>query len=117
MREKTRITNFFVQKFAQFIFLLQIFVVISTATLRGNPSKLRSHACANNKYLPLKMQINSIFIVKSLHISNICSTFAAAKAKRSKNMDDYHAENAASTCQKVFGTALLDGLNSRPENS
>lgn len=32
-------------------------------------------------------------------------------------MDDYHAENAASTCQKVSGAALLDGLNSRPENS
>ena len=51
-------------------------IVISTATLRGNPSKLRSHACANNKYLPLKMQINSIFIVKSLCIPNICSNFA-----------------------------------------
>ena len=82
-----------------------------------NPPKVRSHICANNKNFALKIQINSIFIVKSLHISNICSTFAAAKAKRSKNMDDYHAENAASTCQKVFGTALLDGLNSRPENS
>ncbi len=77
MREKTRITNFFIQKFAQFIFLLQIFVVISTATLRGDPSKFRPHFCANNKQFPLKIQINSIFTVNYLYIPNICSNFAA----------------------------------------
>ena len=33
--------------------------------------------CANNKYLPLKMQINSIFIVNYLYIPNICCIFAA----------------------------------------
>ena len=43
-------------------------------------------------------------------------------------MDDYHAENAASTCQEaivrehrtskeISGAALFDGLDSRPENS
>ena len=52
-------------------------IVISTATLRGDPSKFRPHFCANNKQFPLKMQINSIFIVKSLCIPNICSNFAA----------------------------------------
>lgn len=32
-------------------------------------------------------------------------------------MDDYHAENATSTCQKIFGTALFDGPKRRPKNS
>ena len=36
--------------------------------------------------------------------------------KLTQSMDDYHAENATSTCQKVFGAALLDGLDSRPQN-
>ena len=31
-------------------------------------------------------------------------------------MDDYHADNATSTCQEISGAALLDGLDSRPEN-
>ncbi len=37
MREKTRIANFFIQKFAQFIFLLLIFVVLSTSSPNGVP--------------------------------------------------------------------------------
>ena len=32
-------------------------------------------------------------------------------------MDDYHAENATSTCQKIFGAALFDGPHGRPKNS
>ncbi len=54
-------------------------VVPSTCypALKGNPSKLRSHSRANSKYFPLKIQINSIFIGKSLRIPNICCTFAA----------------------------------------
>ena len=32
-------------------------------------------------------------------------------------MDDYHAENATSTCQKIFGAALFDGPVGRPKNS
>ena len=55
-------------------------------------------------------------MLKNLRMSNICSTFAAAKAKRSKNMDDYHAEDATSTCQEISGAALFDGPYCRPEN-
>ena len=57
----------------------QIFVVTSTSSpiKMGSPSKLLSHSCANNNDLPLKIQINLIFIVKSLHIPNICCIFAA----------------------------------------
>ena len=49
------------------------------ATLKGNPSKLQSHVCANNKPFGKKIQINLIFLSKFLCISNICSTFAVAK--------------------------------------
>ena len=31
-------------------------------------------------------------------------------------MDDYHADNATSTCQKISGAALLDGPERRPQN-
>ena len=56
----------------------QIFVVTSVLPTKKSrvPPNLRSHNRANNKYLPLKTQINSIFIVKSLYISNICCNFA-----------------------------------------
>ena len=37
---------------------------------------VQSHSRANNKAFSLKNQINSIFIVNSLRISNICCTFA-----------------------------------------
>jgi hypothetical protein len=50
-------------------------------------------------------------------MSNICSTFAAAKENGVKNMDDYHADNATSTCQEVSGAALFDGPVGRPKNS
>ena len=56
------------------------------------------------------------FLAKNLCIPNICSTFAAAKAKRSKYMDDYHADNATSTCQEISRAALLDGPERRPQN-
>ena len=59
----------------------QIFVVLRHATLEGNPSKVQSHSFANNKYFLLKPQINLIFSIKSLCISNICCTFAATKVK------------------------------------
>ena len=42
------------------------------------PPNLRSLSRANNKAFPLKIQINLIFIVKSLYIPNICSKFAPA---------------------------------------
>ena len=38
---------------------------------------VRSLCCANNKYSPLKIQINLIFIVKSLYIPKNCSKFVA----------------------------------------
>ena len=37
----------------------------------------KTHVCEKNKYLPLKIQINSIFTVNYLYIPNICSNFAA----------------------------------------
>ena len=40
------------------------------------PPNLQSHSRANIQYFPLKIQINLIFTVKSLHISNICCKFA-----------------------------------------
>ena len=46
-----------------------------------NSPKVRSHICANNKDFPQKTQINLIFCLKTLCMSNICSTFAAAKAQ------------------------------------
>ena len=59
----------------------QIFVVPSVLLTKKSrvPPKVQSHNRANNKYLPLKTQINVLFTVKSLHIPNICCTFAAAK--------------------------------------
>jgi hypothetical protein len=38
-----------------------------------------------NKAFPLKIQINMIFIVKSLYIPNFCCNFAAAKVLHTLN--------------------------------
>ena len=45
-----------------------------------NPPKVQSHICANINNFTTKIQINLIFFSKFLRISNICSTFAGAKA-------------------------------------
>ena len=45
----------------------------------GNPSKVRSHNCANNKSLHIKNKFIYLFTAKSLYIPNICCTFAVAK--------------------------------------
>ena len=39
------------------------------------------------------------------------------KRVRKTIMDDYHAENATSASQKIFGAAFFDGLECRPKNS
>ena len=61
------------------------------------------------------MQIKTQFFAKIFgHIKKkqyFCSR------KRQTIMDDYHAENATSTCQEVSGAALFDGPHGRPKNS
>ncbi len=60
--------------------------------LKGFPPNLRSHPCANNKSLPLKIQIYSIFIIKNLHIPNICSNFAPAFSSEGARLTKFARE-------------------------
>ncbi len=88
-----------------FICAFGIFVVTSVLpTNKQGPTEVSSylakiartiitHICANNKAFPLKNQINSFFIVKSLYIPNICSNFAG----------DYYFE--------VMKKKFLNGIN------
>jgi hypothetical protein len=57
------------------------------------------------------------YFCRNICVYQIFVVLLSAETKSKSIMDDYHAENATSTCQKIFGAALFDGPHGRPKNS
>lgn len=75
----------------------------------------QNHFFSKNFIVSLAHSIFFYYFCSRKRVEHVSALYLVTKL--STPMDDYHSDNAASTCQKIIRAALLDRLECSSSNS